>query len=67
MNFVAVTEKVYESESASEESEPEEKAPKVTDIAHMKPKDITRENKKIKAEASKNKTQSSLMNFFKKK
>jgi len=65
-----VTEKVYESESASEESETEEnckETSKLHEIVRMKPNELSRENRKIKAEVSKNRTQSSLMNFFKKK
>ena len=65
-----MTEKVYESESASEESDSEDKnkgTSKINDIVRMKPNELSRENKKTKAEALKNKTQSSLMSFFKKK
>eukprot|EP00112_Aurelia_sp_Birch-Aquarium-sp1_P013940 Seg2982.2 transcript_id=Seg2982.2/GoldUCD/mRNA.D3Y31 product="DNA polymerase delta subunit 3" protein_id=Seg2982.2/GoldUCD/D3Y31 len=65
-----VTEKVYESESASEESEPEDatkKPTKQTNPVHKRPREITEENKKIRAQAAKPKTQASLMSFFKKK
>ena len=69
--FVSVTEKVYESESASEGSDTETMSKAKTtfknDALHKKPREITAENKKFKAQASKNKNQSSLMNFFKKK
>ena len=67
-NFFLVTEKVYESESATDESETEpEKPAQKTEVAHRKPSVITKENKKFKLEASKHKTQASLMSFFKKK
>ncbi len=69
MNLVlfSVTEKVYESESATDESEPESAKPKKPDLAHRKPKDIAAENKKLRQEAAKHKGQASLMSFFKKK
>ena len=69
--FFSVTEKVYESESASEGSDTETMSKAKTtfknDALHKKPREITAENKKFKAQASKNKNQSSLMSFFKKK